>query len=253
MKKLSRISAIVGALVAGTMAIAVVIPNSLGLTPVSWSSTTSSEPGSKPLTRSEFSEQIKNVSLPGYASTISDVTAQRLDSSWRAGCPLAVAKLKLVTVRYVGLDKKSHDGQLVVSAAVAGEMTDIFKSLYEMRFPFAEISTIENYGSDDNTSIRANNTSAFNCRNIAGTNRYSKHSFGAAIDINPLINPYVLDGKAEPVESAPYLDRNLNYAGMLAGTDDPAVRAFTDRGWTWGGTWTDPLDIQHFEKEIPSS
>ncbi len=247
MKKFLGIGAVAVALVAGTMAAAVMLPSSSGLIKASSSSS------SEPLTRAEFAEQIKKVSLPGYASTISNVTAARLDSSWRAGCPLAVDKLKLVTVRYVGLDKKSHNGQLVVSAKVAGEVAEIFKSLYTMRFPLAEVSTVENYGSDDNTSIRANNTSAFNCRNVAGTNRWSKHSYGAAIDVNPLINPYVLDGKAEPAESAPYLDRNLNYAGMFAGTDDPAVRAFTDRGWTWGGTWTDPVDIQHFEKEIPNN
>ncbi|BBY65841.1 hypothetical protein MHEL_40840 [Mycolicibacterium helvum] len=29
---------------------------------------------------------------------------------------------------------------------------------------------------------------------------------------------------------------------------DPAVRAFTDRGWTWGGHWLNPIDYQHFER-----
>jgi hypothetical protein len=29
---------------------------------------------------------------------------------------------------------------------------------------------------------------------------------------------------------------------------DPAVLAFTSRGWRWGGDWRTPKDYQHFEK-----
>ncbi|WP_196761560.1 M15 family metallopeptidase, partial [Mycobacterium avium] len=29
---------------------------------------------------------------------------------------------------------------------------------------------------------------------------------------------------------------------------DPAVRAFADSGWRWGGQWTAPVDYQHFER-----
>ncbi|GGM04467.1 hypothetical protein GCM10011594_25840 [Nakamurella endophytica] len=30
---------------------------------------------------------------------------------------------------------------------------------------------------------------------------------------------------------------------------DAAVRAWTSLGWTWGGSWTDPRDTQHFSAD----
>jgi poly-gamma-glutamate synthesis protein (capsule biosynthesis protein) len=30
---------------------------------------------------------------------------------------------------------------------------------------------------------------------------------------------------------------------------DPSVRAFTDRGWGWGGTWRSLKDWQHFSAD----
>jgi D-alanyl-D-alanine carboxypeptidase len=45
----------------------------------------------------------------------------------------------------------------------------------------------------------------------------------------------------------PYLDRNRIDPGMLH-DGDPAVRAFTERGWTWGGHWRSPKDYQRFER-----
>ena len=44
-----------------------------------------------------------------------------------------------------------------------------------------------------------------------------------------------------------YLDRKRTDPGMLH-AGDPAVRAFTDRGWRWGGYWRTPKDYQHFER-----
>ena len=44
-----------------------------------------------------------------------------------------------------------------------------------------------------------------------------------------------------------YVNRARTDPGILH-AGDPAVRAFTDRGWTWGGDWHNPIDYQHFEK-----
>jgi hypothetical protein len=93
-----------------------------------------------------------------------------------------------------------------------------------------------------------NNTSAYNCRDIPGTGRWSQHAFGRAIDLNPLLNPYI-DGTGafQPTNAAPYLDRNRTDPGLLH-AGDPVVRVFTDRGWRWGGSWRTPIDYQHFER-----
>jgi len=93
-----------------------------------------------------------------------------------------------------------------------------------------------------------NNTSAFNCRTVPGTNEWSPHAYGRAIDINTLLNPCTYaSGYFEPQNAAAYLDRSRNDPGLLH-NGDPAVHAFTDRGWRWGGAWTAPLDYQHFER-----
>ena len=39
--------------------------------------------------------------------------------------------------------------------------------------------------------MRHDNTSAFNCRYVAGTTTWSQHAYGRAIDLNPVENPYV--------------------------------------------------------------
>lgn len=40
--------------------------------------------------------------------------------------------------------------------------------------------------------MEANNTSAFNCRDVTGKPWvFSRHNYGGAIDINPIQNPYI--------------------------------------------------------------
>jgi poly-gamma-glutamate synthesis protein (capsule biosynthesis protein) len=104
---------------------------------------------------------------------------------------------------------------------------------------------VDDFGADDDASVTADNTSAFNCRPVTGGTRWSQHSYGRAIDVNPFENPYVTDGSVLVPGSATYVDRSNVRPGMiLAG--DAVVDAFTSRGWTWGGSWTSPIDYQHF-------
>ncbi len=55
-----------------------------------------------------------------------------------------------------------------------------------MRYPIHKIRLVSNYKGIDWLSIENDNTSAFNCRKVAGSNRWSKHAYGRAIDINPI-------------------------------------------------------------------
>jgi hypothetical protein len=108
---------------------------------------------------------------------------------------------------------------------------------------------VDNYpGAEDELSMRDNNTSAFNCRAIPGSGAWSQHAYGRDVDINPLLNPSLGSSSGlEPATAEEYLDRTRDVAGMLR-ADSPAVAAFLDRGWSWGGAWRDPVDYQHFER-----
>lgn len=182
------------------------------------------------------------------AATIHPVTAAELGATWRPGCPVGPEELRRVQLAYLGFDGESHTGDLVVHRDLTTEVIAIFEQLRLLRYPIAKMVTVEHYpGADDETSMRDNNTSGFNCRDIPGTGRWSEHAYGRAIDVNPLMNPFVhADGTVEPATAGAYVDRSRTDPGLLH-AGDPAVRAFTDRGWAWGGYWRSSKDYQHFE------
>jgi D-alanyl-D-alanine carboxypeptidase len=182
-------------------------------------------------------------------ATIQPVSAADLGPSWRPGCPLDPRQLRRVEVDYTGFDGKSHRGALIVNDDLAAEVVAILEQLLQLRYPIDKIRTVDTYpGADDELSMEDNNTSAFNCRDIPGSGRWSLHAFGRAIDLNPRLNPYIdRTGAFQPKNAAPYLDRTRRDPGLLH-AGDPVVRVFTDRGWRWGGSWRTPIDYQHFER-----
>lgn len=82
-------------------------------------------------------------------------------------------------------------GELVCNEAISGDLLEIFRALYDAAYPIERMVLIDEYDAQDGPSIRANNSSAFNFRFIAGTGVLSNHSRGMAVDINPLYTPYV--------------------------------------------------------------
>ena len=82
----------------------------------------------------------------------------------------------------------------------------------------------------DLAAMRADNTSAFNCRPVTGNPyRVSQHSYGNAIDINTVRNPYVVGSRVYP-GVRPHLPRPahvrtgmITRGGVLA-THDAAAR-----------------------------
>ncbi|GAA5146526.1 M15 family metallopeptidase [Pseudonocardia eucalypti] len=189
-----------------------------------------------------------NAREPGHDGAIQPVTAERLGASWRPGCPLAPERLRLVRVPYLGFDGTERVGELVVAEEVAGEIVTIFERLRADRYPIERMETVDHYGADDDRSMAANNTSAFNCRPKTGGGGWSNHSFGRAIDINPVQNPYIgRTGSVLPPAGEPFKDRNRTDRGVIH-AGDRTVAAFTDHGWGWGGSWQSPIDYQHFEK-----
>ncbi len=152
--------------------------------------------------------------------------------------------LVLIDVLYYSFDGKLHKGQLVVNSTLAKEVSEIFEFIREIKYPVEKVIPILKYDWSDMRSMEDNNTSCFNYRNIEGTNRLSLHSFGRAIDINPLINPVVYpDGRTVPSQKG----YNPKREGTLT-ENHPLVREFLRRGWRWGGHFTKYKDYHHFDK-----
>jgi hypothetical protein len=172
--------------------------------------------------------------------------AARMSYSWRAGCPVPLEDLRLLTLPHWNDGGQTARGELVVHADVADAMVEVFRQLYEQRFPIARMELVDVFQADDQASMRANNTSAFNCREIDGRpGTWSQHSYGRAVDVNPLVNPWVRGSQVDPPEGAPYADRSQRVpGGIYAG--DAVVGAFESVGWKWGGYWSTSKDHQHF-------
>jgi hypothetical protein len=186
---------------------------------------------------------------PFFSASISRIDpatrSRMIGSSWHAGCPVAIRKLRLVQVSRWGFDREVHRGRLVVHKDQAVRIRNVLHRLFDLRFPIRRMRLIDAYGANDRRSMAANNTSAFNCRPVAGTSRWSQHAYGRAIDVNPVQNPYVSGGYVSPPAGEAYADRSLHRRGMIH-AGDAVVRAFAAVGWEWGGFWSSPKDYQHF-------
>jgi len=185
---------------------------------------------------------------PEFTSKVSRIARERLEYSWRPGCPVPVSDLRLITMTYWGFDDKPHTGELVVNKDVTEDIVSIFRRLYDWRWPIHRMELVDVYKADDFASIEADNTSAFNCRPVAGTNNWSKHAYGRAIDINPRENPYVYaNGSVAHKNARKFAKRPLRAPGVI-NPGDRVVRAFEQKGWEWGGYWSGAKDYQHFAK-----
>ncbi len=154
----------------------------------------------------------------------------------------------LVEITYYNYKFDTEIGCLVVHKELGFEVAEIFEKLYDIKFPINSLLLVDNFGANDTLSMRANNSSAFNYRVIAGTDRLSNHSHGTAIDLNPLVNPHVIRGVANPKEGQKYADRTVYDIGSINDNHE-IVRIFKSYNWIWGGDWNNP-DYQHFEKKI---
>jgi D-alanyl-D-alanine carboxypeptidase-like protein len=184
---------------------------------------------------------------PPFAHSVSHVTAAQLPYSWHRGCPVAPAQLRRVRLSYWGFDGRAHTGALVVNASAVGDVVRVFRRLYSGRFPVRRMRPIDAYRGVDERSLAADNTAAFNCRYAVapGPKRWSVHAYGLAVDIDPVENPYVLNGRVHPRAGRAYLNRSRIRPGM-AYRGGLLVNAFAAAGWQWGGRWTVSPDYQHF-------
>ena len=165
--------------------------------------------------------------------------------SWHPGCPLGLGKLRLLRLSYWGFDHLVHPGQLIVNQSAARALARAFGLLFAARYPIRQMRPVDVFGGSDERSMRADNTSAFNCRRIPGTTSWSEHAYGLAVDINPFQNPEVTGGAVDPPAAAAWASRSRHSRAMIR-HGDAVWRAFISIGWKWGGDWISPKDYQHF-------
>lgn len=166
-----------------------------------------------------------------------------LRAVWRPGCPVHWRNLRVVRVRYWGFDGKPHWGAIVMHRKWARDVVGVFEELYEARF---KIASMRVGGVGERTRYTdTNNTAAFVCRSARGQSRWSAHAYGAAIDINPQHNPYLLSRSAIRRRHPVHSNRARKRPGIIR-DNDVVVRAFRRAGWVWGGDWRHSKDYMHF-------
>lgn len=178
-----------------------------------------------------------------------NIVQKMAGKSYKEGCPIPITDLAYVRVTHIDMKGQICTGELVVHKKIADAIMVIFKDLYDAKFPIEKIRLIDEYGADDELSMRDNNSSAFCFRWI--TNRpgvVSNHSLGIAVDINTFLNPYVKGDIVAPSTAKDYVDRTLNVPGMIKPGDE-VIEAFEKWGFEWGGNWVTLKDYQHFEHD----
>ncbi len=192
---------------------------------------------------------------------ISDDLFERMKSgnTYKEDCIVPREDLRYLTVLHKDKDGITHQGEMVVHKLIAEDVLEIFEKLYDEGYPIERMVLPDNYLADDEIMMRDNNSSCFNFRFISHTDRISKHGLGMAVDINTLYNPYHKivtndDGSTEeviePSTGEPYLDRSKDFDYKIE-KGDLCYNLFIEKGFEWGGDWTDRKDYQHFE--LPTS
>jgi len=187
----------------------------------------------------------------GHSERLGGKLRDRVEgSSWHPGCPVGLDKLRLLELTYRGFDGDRHHGRLIVHRRFDDEIVAVFKRLYRLDYPIRNMELIDRYGADDHRSMAADNTSAFNCRFVAGTQRWSMHARGLAVDLNPVENPYVSGSHVSPPAGEHYADRSRHAPGMIH-AGDAVVRTFERKAdWEWLGDGSRSYrDYQHFSAD----
>ena len=172
--------------------------------------------------------------------------------SYKEDCLIPRSDLRYLILLHRNMDGLAVVGELVVNKEISADILEIMRKLYELNYPIEQVRLVDYYEGDDELSMAANNSSAFNWRPLTGsTTKISRHAMGMAIDINPLYNPYYKFHRGvetiKPEEGEPYVDRMSGYPYQIE-EGDVCHRLFMERGFKWGGDWRSLKDYQHFEK-----
>jgi len=166
--------------------------------------------------------------------------AQFSKSLKRKNVPQEIIKnISLIDVDYRGYNNKIYHGQIIIHKDLVSSISEIFKRiLTETDFPITSLIPLSMFDWNDLTSIRYNNSGAFNWRKVADSDEISDHAMGCAIDVNPLQNPWKRKGFISH-------KHDVHRKGSLH-SHSPVVKIFKENGWKWGGDWKKSKDWQHF-------
>jgi D-alanyl-D-alanine carboxypeptidase len=181
------------------------------------------------------------------------LSAEMRGTTWKPGCPVGLADLRLLHFNYWGLSGVIKRGPMVVNATVAEDVLWVFRQLFDARFPLKRVGLTREFVPEDFEPIISSKrsvTASFNCRPVITPlgpgDAFSQHSYGLAIDVNPVQNPFVTaEGFVRNTEARPYVDRSKDLPGMIH-AGDVVVRSFVAIGWEWGGDWSGGKDYMHF-------
>jgi peptidoglycan L-alanyl-D-glutamate endopeptidase CwlK len=183
--------------------------------------------------------------MSGNDNIIVDSDFSFSDAIAGTNAPLQIVdRLSMVDVCYFSFDGMRHQGQIILDCSLEDDVSEIFTLIEKLKFPISKAIPIVAYSWQDHESMAANNTSSFNYRVIDGTTKLSLHSFGRAIDINPVQNPVIYPNGVIAPQDAKY---SLPKAGTFSAKNQ-IVQEFLKRGWHWGGNFEQPKDYHHFEK-----
>jgi len=191
-------------------------------------------------------------SLEGFDITAitNDVFSRIVGKSYAVNCTVSRDELRYLRLLHKNLSGETLRGEMICNRRIAADVLEIFERLFVAGYPIERVRLIDEYGADDELSMRDNNSSSFCFRTVSFTNRISRHGYGLAVDINPRYNPYIktVDGKKiiAPDNGAAYQDRTKDFPYKIT-AEDLCCRLFKAHGFTWGGDcWDDELDYQHF-------
>lgn len=195
-----------------------------------------------------------SVHTEGFSvSEIPDAVFRRMEGkSYPKACPIKRSDLRYLKLLYVDGRGKVKTGEMVCNKAIAKDVLEIFEELYKHKYPIERIQLIDDFGADDERSMRANNTTSFCYRVVKGSKKLSAHARGMAVDINTLYNPCVRRSRSgkvvvQPSTATKYTNRKASFPYKIE-RGDLAWRLFTSHGFKWGGAWRSVKDYQHFEK-----
>ncbi len=181
-----------------------------------------------------------------------DVFSRMNGISYQVNDKITRSDLSYLRVLHYTPDDTIQIGEMVLNKAIADDVCEIFRELFDARYPIGNMVLIDEYGGDEAASMAENNCFCFNYRVVNGSKTLSKHAMGLAVDINPVYNPDITNNAkgaavVTPKQSKAYADRIADFP-MKIDENDLCYQLFTEHGFTWGGSWSKSKDYQHFEK-----